>query len=50
MGSTFIDDIMIIRRKSIETIKKLEKKLAIVFKMIDIRPISFYLGLKFKHN
>lgn len=36
--------------KKSRTIEKVKKKLITACKMIDMRPISFYLGLKFEQN
>lgn len=44
--STFVDDIKIIGPKNIGVIAKVMTELTATFKMADMGPISFYLGLK----
>lgn len=46
----FIDDIKIIELKGSKAIKKIKKELVLAFEMVDMGPISFYLGLKVKRN
>lgn len=48
--NTFVDDIKVIRVKRSGYIKKVKRELALTFEMIDIGPISFYLGLKVERN
>lgn len=36
--------------KRSETIEKIRRKLATTFEIVDIGPISLYLGLKVKRN
>lgn len=43
---TFVDDIKIMGLKRLAVIKQIKGKLAAVFDMINMGPISFYLGLK----
>lgn len=44
--SIFVNDIKIIGSKNSGVIARVKQELTAVFKMVDIRPISFYLGLK----
>lgn len=44
--SIFVDNIKIIRAKNSKVISYIKKKLIAIFKIIDIRPISFYLRFK----
>lgn len=44
--STFIDDIKIMGPKGSDFIRKVKAELATAFSMVDMGPISFYLGLK----
>lgn len=44
--STFINNINVIGMKKLGYIENFKNKLAVVFEMVDIRSISFYLGLK----
>lgn len=44
--SIIIDDIKIIVSKRSEIIKKIKQKLIAAFFMVDMGPISFYLGLR----
>lgn len=44
--STFVDDIKIMGVNGIGFITKVKAELAAAFSMVDIGPISFYLGLK----
>lgn len=46
----FIDNIKIMGPKRSGAIKKIKKKLVLAFKMINMGPISFYLGLKVEQN
>ena len=46
INSTFVDDIKIIAPKDSGFIQRMKAELANVFSMIDMGPISFYLGLK----
>lgn len=48
--STFVDDIKIMGPKITKVIAKVKTKLAAIFKIVDIGPISFYLDLKIKRN
>lgn len=48
--STFVNNIKIMRVKRLEVIEQVKKKLATAFHMVDISPISFYLGLKVEKN
>ncbi len=44
--STFLDDIKIIAPKNSDMIARVKSELAAAFSMVDMEPISFYLGLK----
>ena len=44
--STFVDDIKIVRAKGSGIIQRVKIELASPFAMVDMGPISFYLGLK----
>lgn len=44
--STFIDDIKIMASKDSKIILQIKSELAAIFSIVDIGPISFYLGLK----
>lgn len=46
----FIDNIKIIESKGNRFIQKLKNDLTTAFSMLDIGPISFYLGLKIELN
>lgn len=46
MVSTFVDDIMIMRAKGSGMITRVKAELNAAFSMIDMGPISLYLGLK----
>lgn len=46
----FVDNIKVIGIKESSHIKKVKHKLVTVFEIVDIRPISFYLGLKIKRD
>lgn len=48
--STFIDDIKIMAIKGSGFIEKVKAKLASAFQMVDMGPISFYLGLKVERD
>lgn len=48
--STFIDDIKIMGVKESGFIERLKAELTAAFSMVDISPISFYLGLKVKRD
>lgn len=41
-----VDDIKIIRVKNFGIISQEMEKLMTIFKIVDIRPMSFYLGFK----
>lgn len=42
----FMDQIKIMRVKNSEIVKRVKQKLTTPFEIVDIRPISFYFGLK----
>lgn len=44
--SIFVDDIKVIGTKESGHIKRVKAKLSAAFEMVDMSPISFYLGLK----
>lgn len=46
----FVDNVKIINVKRSSHIEKVKEKLVTAFEMVDIRPISFYLGLKVEKN
>ncbi len=48
--STFVDDIKIMGPKGSGAIEKVKRELAAAFEMVDMGPISFYLGLKVERN
>ena len=48
--TSFVDDLNIIGPKGSPTITEVKKQLNIAFKMVDIGPISHYLGLKIERN
>lgn len=48
--SIFVDNIKVMGIKEIGYIKKIKAKLAAVFKIVDMSPISFYLGLKVERD
>ena len=48
--STFVDDIKLMGTKGSGTIQRVKSELAAAFSMVDISPISFYLGLKVQCN
>lgn len=48
--STFVDDIKMMGRKESRIIEKIKREFITAFKIVDMRPISFYLGLKIKQN
>lgn len=48
--STFVDDIKIMEMKGSGTIQRVKSKLAATFSMVDMGPISFYLGLKVQRD
>lgn len=48
--SIFINDIKIIGPKRTESIERVKRKLAVVFEIVDIEPISFCLDLKVEQN
>lgn len=48
--SMFVDDIKVMEVKGSGYIERVKHELATVFKMIDIGPINFYLGLKVERN
>lgn len=46
----FVDDIKIMAPKESSFIEKIKTKLVFVFQMVDMDPISFYLGLRVNQN
>lgn len=48
--SIFVDDIKIMGPKSIRVIARVKTELAATSEMVDMGPISFYLGLKIERN
>ena len=48
--STFVDDIKIIAPTGSAIIQQVKAKLTATFSMVDMGPMSFYLGLKVKRN
>lgn len=48
--SKFVDDIKIIGPKGSGAIQRVKAELAAAFSMVDMGPISFYLGLKVERN
>lgn len=48
--NTFVDNIKIMGPERSKTIEKVKKKLATAFEIVDMGPISFYLGLKVEQN
>lgn len=50
IASTFVDNIKIMGPKGSKTIEKVRRKLITAFEIVDMQPISFYLGLKVKRN
>lgn len=48
--SIIIDDILIIRQNKNKILKKIKREFDAMFEIVDIRPISFYLGLKVNWN
>ncbi len=46
----FVDDIKIMWPKRSGAIEKVKRELAAAFEMVDMSPISFYLGLKVERN
>ncbi len=48
--STFVDDIKVMGVKGSGHIEKVKHELATAFEMVDMGPISFYLGLKVERN
>lgn len=46
IASSFVDDIKIMGAKDSGVISRVKAELTAAFEMIDIGPISFYLGLK----
>lgn len=46
----FVDDIKVMGVKGLGHIKKVKLKLAVAFKMADMGPVSFYLGLKVERD
>ena len=44
--STFVDDIKVMGAKKSGHIERVKAELAAAFEMVDMGPISFYLGLK----
>lgn len=48
--STFVDDIKVMAPKESGFIQRVKAELAAAFSMVDMGPISFYLGLKVEHN
>ncbi len=50
MVSTFVDDIKIMAPKGSNIIARVNSELAAAFSMVDMGPISFYLGLKVERD
>lgn len=48
--SIFIDNIKIIAPKESGMIKRVKSELISVFSIVDIGPVSFYIGLKVEQN
>lgn len=48
--NTFVNNVKVIGVKGSGYIKKVKIKHVVTFEMVDIGPISFYLGLKVKKN
>ncbi len=48
--SIFVDDIQVIGVKGLVHIDMVKKELAAAFEMVDMRAISFYLGLKVERD
>ena len=48
--STFVDDIKVIAPKGSGIIQRVKTELTAAFSMVDMGPISFYLGLKVERN
>lgn len=48
--STFVDDIKIMAPKNSAIIARIKAKLAAAFSMVEMGPISFYLGLKVERD
>lgn len=48
--STFVNDIKIIGVKDSKVISREKEKLIATFGMVDMEPISLYLGLKISQN
>ena len=48
--TSFVDDLNIIGPKGSPMISEVKKQLNIAFKIVDIDPISHYLGLKIERN
>lgn len=48
--STFVDDIKIVGPKDTGVIARVKMELTAAFEMVDMEPISFYLGLKVDRN
>ena len=48
--SIFVDDIKIMALKGSKMIERVKIELIFTFFMIDMSPISFYLGLKVQQN
>lgn len=48
--STFVDDIKIMALKGSGIIERVKAELASAFSMVDMGPISFYLGLKVERD
>ncbi len=48
--NVFVDDIKIIGMKGSESIARVKRELAAGFSMVDLGPISFYLGLKVERD
>lgn len=46
----FVDDIKIMKTKRIDHIERVKAKLAAAFEIVDMDPISFYLGLKVERD
>lgn len=48
--STFNDNVKVIEVKKSNHIKRVKRKFADTFEMVDMRPISFYLSLKIERD
>lgn len=45
-----MDNIKVMSMKRSSHIEKIKKKLIVIFKIVDIKPISFYVSLKVKKD